>query len=124
MRLALACGQPNVDAMLTGMSAEQMTEWMAFGNLEPFGQKLLTEYLAWILATIYNASGHVKNPLKPEQFLPPKPKSQRAQEFWADLKSWAIHMGAKRVKRQDPSHGAPKSPYRVLRDGAPAQDDR
>lgn len=37
MRLALMLGEADVDAMLETMSAPQLSEWIEFHELEPFG---------------------------------------------------------------------------------------
>ena len=37
-RLALALGQPNVDAMLARIPWRQWQEWIEYHSLEPFGQ--------------------------------------------------------------------------------------
>ena len=37
LRLALAMGEPDVDALARRLTGPQLTEWMAYWHLEPFG---------------------------------------------------------------------------------------
>ena len=39
MRLAKELGIPNVDRMLRGISGQAFAEWIAYSNLEPFGEE-------------------------------------------------------------------------------------
>jgi len=57
--------------MLARMSSLEVTEWMAFYGVEPFGQD--TQYLGHAItaATIANVNrGKGQHAMKPEQFMP------------------------------------------------------
>lgn len=46
----------NVDALLAKMSSHTLTEWMAYYELEPFGDELLDVHLARLEAILINAN--------------------------------------------------------------------
>jgi hypothetical protein len=46
----------NVPAMLREMPSQLLTEWMAYHNLEPFGDELLDIHLAELKALTFNAA--------------------------------------------------------------------
>lgn len=51
------------------MSSRELSEWMAFSSLEPFGE-IREDYRAGLLcATIANASGNYKKNLTPDDFI-------------------------------------------------------
>jgi len=71
MRLALAVGEVNVDRMLSTLSWQQIVEWAAFYQLEPWGQPAaaaaqkslehkLTAWFATISQALYNLLGRTK----------------------------------------------------------------
>jgi hypothetical protein len=73
LRLALALGQPDVDAMLGGLSAAQLHEWMAFYRLEPWGFWEENKRTAVLASTTANTSGNVKRLVAPADFMPKDP---------------------------------------------------
>lgn len=52
----MALGIWNVDGMMREMPSRLMTEWMAYHNLEPFGDELLDIHLAELRAVVTNAN--------------------------------------------------------------------
>lgn len=63
-------GRVDVDAMLDEMTPEELTEWLAYWSLEPFGPIEEWTRSAMVCATTYNASGNAKRPAKVEDFMP------------------------------------------------------
>jgi len=72
MRLALKLGRPDVDAMLAGMSVEQLVEWRAFELLEPFGGREAERRMAMLCATMVNLWS--KNKAGIDNFMRPEPE--------------------------------------------------
>lgn len=75
MRLAKAMGIPNVDAMLESISGVQLTEWMAYADLEPFGEERADLRMAIGTASLANImyqlwTGKRDAPFKVEDFMP------------------------------------------------------
>ena len=59
-RLALALGYPHPDYLAPLLSSAQLTEWMAYFSVEPFGQARqdsASRLIAWILLNANRASG-------------------------------------------------------------------
>lgn len=54
MRLALALGWVDVDAMLQSIPSRQLGEWMAYYELEPFGQDRADIPAAVVAAQVAN----------------------------------------------------------------------
>jgi len=75
--------------MLKRMSSRTLTEWMAYHNLEPFGDELLDIHLANITATLAN-SNRAKGSaaVQPKEFrLWKEIKTFDAQAFFDNLKA-------------------------------------
>lgn len=75
MRLAKELGVPNVDAMLGSLRGDQLTEWMAFAELEPFGEERADLRMAIETASLGNIifqvwTGKREAPFKVEDFMP------------------------------------------------------
>lgn len=75
MRLAKELGVPNVDAMLAGMSGFQLNEWMAYAEVEPFGEERADLRMAIETASLGNIifqvwTGKQEAPFKVEDFMP------------------------------------------------------
>ena len=69
MRLALALGHVNVDAMLDLVTPEQITEWWAYYILEPFGEPW--QHTALLAAVMQNTTASKRSELtQPEDWLP------------------------------------------------------
>lgn len=69
--MALALGRANVDEMLCEISSEQLSEWMAYSRLEPWGEErddLRMGIIASTIANVYREKG--KKPFKPQDFMP------------------------------------------------------
>lgn len=54
MRLALKLGRVNVNKMLDEIGMPQLTEWMAYYQLEPFGEERADFRMARLAATMVN----------------------------------------------------------------------
>lgn len=74
MRLALATGRLDVDALLAGLSSRQIAEWEAFQNIEgSLGERGHWERMAHMLALYAEAHRDRKKraqPFKASEFLP------------------------------------------------------
>jgi len=57
MRLAIACGRHDVDAMLESMTAQQFNEWIAYYQLEPYGHEAVKDVIATAASAICHALG-------------------------------------------------------------------
>lgn len=80
-----------MDGMLRQMPAHLLTEWMAYYNLEPFGEEVMDHHLATMTAILFNA-----NRPKKEKARQPKDyklwkqlrKAFDASEFFSNLKGY------------------------------------
>ena len=83
------------------MTSEQIAEWMAYYNLEPFGNRNRDLHLAIIAATVANFAPFVKKDkvLSPEQFMvrPYTPKKVK-EASTEDIK--AIFQAVAQIKRK------------------------
>lgn len=72
--MALALGYPHPDHLLRELTSKQLTEWMAYSLLEPFGPKRDDER-AGVLASV-TIQPHLKKgkKIKPEDFFPDRTK--------------------------------------------------
>ena len=96
-----------MDAMLRRISSQQLSEWMAFGQLEPFGEEradLRMGILAALIANVNRDPKKTPQPFTPQDFMPnfddslrEKPK-QTAKELYAMFRNWA--MMSKQLKRK------------------------
>lgn len=57
MRLAVVCGQYDVDEMLERMTSHQFDEWVAYYKLEPFGYEAIKDVIATSGAAVCHAFG-------------------------------------------------------------------
>lgn len=85
--------------MLESMSSRLLAEWMAYYQMEPFGDELIDTHLARIAALLFNANRPKKEKARETKDYelwkhPAKPFD--AQGFFDNLKSWAILAGAKK----------------------------
>lgn len=70
LRLAAQLGYANPDAMLREMSSNQLFEWIAYYQMEPFGVASLDYLFAHFKALFVNSNlKKGKHPYKPERFL-------------------------------------------------------
>lgn len=82
----MALGQPDVDGMLARMSSRQLTEWMIFYQLEPWGEKRADLRAGIVAATVANVHrGKKDKALKAEDFMPELPGDEEAD---ADGPDW------------------------------------
>ena len=92
LRLALAMGWPNVDAMLREMTAEQFDEWLAYYQLEPFGilaEDAMSAHWKAIYVNAHRKKG--KQAVKTEKFLLFKDEKETADALFEENKdngSW------------------------------------
>lgn len=58
-----------MDDMLARMSSHRLTEWMAYAQVEPFGDELMDVHFATLEALIRNANrGQNEQAVEPEKF--------------------------------------------------------
>ena len=78
-RLALALGLP-VREMLASMGSDELTEWMAYYQLEPFGD-YRADYRSGVVASTFANAHRAKDagPFRPEDFMPFLDKPQPTQ---------------------------------------------
>ena len=66
--------------LLEGITARELTEWMAYARLEPFGELRADLRAGIVAATTANVHrGRRQRPLKPEDFMP-YAKAERARQ--------------------------------------------
>ena len=79
-RLCLELGYPHPDVLLSQITSKQLGEWMAYYNVEPFGdtrRDLRSGIVASVLANIYRKKGAKQ--YTPADFMP-KFEKRRARE--------------------------------------------
>ena len=84
------------------MSSRELSEWMAFFSLEPWGTEVEDWRAAMIAATVANGYRDPKRrrkPYEPKDFMPryevPEAKEQTVEEQTHILKMWARLLGSK-----------------------------
>lgn len=101
-----------VGELLARISSEELTEWMAFSDLEPFGDERADVRSGIVAATIANANRDPKRkrePFTPRDFMPRfgKGQSPKTEQRWQDqlkvVRQWHAALGGKteNVKRKD-----------------------
>jgi hypothetical protein len=88
-----------VDGLLESISTRQINEWMAYFNLEPFGDELLDTHLATITSILANAyRGKSEKVRNPQEFRLWKSftKPFDADELYSRLEGWALLFGGKK----------------------------
>ena len=70
MRLALSMGEPDVDAMLSRITASQFREWMAYMAIEPWGEARADLRAGIVAAAVTNAHRVKGKAAKPKDFMP------------------------------------------------------
>lgn len=82
MRVALACGQPDVDEFMASVTSDNFDELMAYDAVEGIGNDRIVRVLAMGFAAVLSAlSGKT---IKPDAFLP-KYRPQRAKRTYDDV---------------------------------------
>ncbi len=78
----MAVGQVDVDALLSSISSRQLTEWMAYDQLEPFGERRADLRMAILASLIANANRDPdkrREPFSPADFMPRFESEPQAQ---------------------------------------------
>jgi len=96
-------GQPNVDAMLDGLTQEQLFEWMAYGQVEPFGEEradLRSAIIACVFANAHRGKG--QKAFKVSDFMPKfdKKKPQTWQQMKQTFKAFAAAHNAHEARKR------------------------
>ena len=89
-RLALALGQPNVDAMLAGITATQFRRWSEFALLEPFGEERADIRNAILCRLVAIIAGN-KN-AKLDDFMPRFGKPKQRQDWRVTKANIKMHL--------------------------------
>ena len=77
-QLAIALGSPHPDYILSQISSRQFSEWIAYQNIEPFGEWRADLRSGIIASTIANANrGKKQTAVKPSDFMPEFKKRQK-----------------------------------------------
>ncbi len=91
-----------VGELLRRMSSRELTEWMAFFSLEPWGTEVEDWRAGLIAATIANANRDPKKrrkPYEPQDFMPRYEKPQVEEQSWEEqariLEMWARMLQAR-----------------------------
>ena len=82
MRLAVAVGRTDVDAMMTELSYQDWAEWLAFLSREPVGPAAWDARIGWVLAVLVQAITGQKT--KPGDYAPQWQGSEMAD--WRTMK--------------------------------------
>lgn len=80
-----------VEELLSRISSHELTEWMAFASLEPFGEERADYRMAIMLAKLLEPHRDTKKhrkPFTPEEFLP---KFERAKQ--SKGQTWQQQLG-------------------------------
>lgn len=98
-RLALALGLP-VREMLASMGSDELTEWMAYYQLEPFGD-YRADYRSGVVASTFANAHRAKdaNPFRPEDFMPFLEKRPPADETPLNVAKFKAMFSHKVVKK-------------------------
>ena len=91
-----------VGELLSRISSRELTEWMAFFSLEPWGTEVEDWRAGLIAATIANANRDPKKrrkPYEPQDFMPRYEKPQVEEQSWEEqariLEMWARMLQAR-----------------------------
>ncbi len=94
-----------VGELLERISSRELSEWMVFYTLEPFGSQ--ADYLGHAItaSTIANLmrDPRKQKAMKPEDFMPKfdeaikERKEKSPEEMWLNFKTWALLAGAKKL---------------------------
>ena len=102
-RLALRLGWANVDQMLRNMSSQQLSEWMAFYELEPFGEDREEARIGQVVQVLANANRDSKKRKTPysleDVVLKPcgdmfQKKAEKKPQSWQSMKLLAEILSA------------------------------
>lgn len=100
-------GQPNPDAMLAAMTPSQLGEWLAYYEIDPWGEQRADLRAAIVATEIHRAAGSRRSdgqPIEPKQFMrfidqpQQKPVSQ-SEKLRAILKNLGSSKSAKTKRK-------------------------
>lgn len=69
-----------VDELLGRMSARELSEWMAYAQIEPFGEKRADLRAGIVASTMANIYRGKRKPFKAEDFMPEFERQEKAPE--------------------------------------------
>ncbi len=87
-RLALALGMP-VGELLNRISSQELTEWMAYYALEPFGEERADLRAGIVASTVANTARDPKKrarPYRPQEFMPTFDRQSKRQTWQQQLR--------------------------------------
>lgn len=84
-QLAVKLGHVNVDRMLSEIDSRQLSEWMAFANLDPFDESRADIRSAIVAQTVAAASGS-KRTFRLQDFMIQYGNREHKQQSLADAK--------------------------------------
>jgi len=88
-RLALALGRADPDALLAELPQRTLLEWIAYYELEPWGEDRADVRAAIVASTVYNVARGRGRARPPRDFLayrpPPRPMSAAKRALFANL---------------------------------------
>lgn len=77
--LALALGEPNIEALELSMTEQQLGDWMRFYRSNPWGPSMDWTRHGMLMSMIANTAPNRRKgsrPAKPEEFMPKQPDKQ------------------------------------------------
>ncbi len=91
-----------VGELLARISSRELSEWMAFFSLEPWGTEVEDWRAGLVAATIANANRDPKRrrkPYEPQDFMPRRDRPPKVEQTWEEqariLEMWARAFEAK-----------------------------
>jgi hypothetical protein len=97
-----------VAQLLSEISSEELTEWMAYAELEPFGEERADLRSATVAAVIANANRDRKKrpqPYKVSDFMPKFDRQEQTEEdMLAVAEAWVKALGGRDLRKKE---GAP-----------------
>lgn len=90
-----------VNELLIRISSQELSEWLAYYELEPFGEERADLRMGILASVFANANRDPKKgrAFKPQDFIPSfegkAKKQQTPQEIYQAFRSWAVGAGAK-----------------------------
>jgi hypothetical protein len=89
--------------MLSRISSAELSEWIAFANLEPFGTEIGFLGHAIVASTIANVNrGKNKKTYKPEDFMPQfESKRQTVDEMLQFASMMTVGLGGKDLRKEE-----------------------
>lgn len=96
--------------MLSEITSRELSEWMAFASIEPFGYMAGLHGAGIVAATVANSNlKKGKRPFKPAEFLPVERVKRSGAEFFAALKSIARPKNQPKKARNRPDDNPRKT---------------